>query len=129
MKGDFGMGYWDATYQYLQSHGGAPTCRSCGKKMFPEDDHGRFTCFCGIGTFDTTSNRILPAPPTIPQVDTTGMSDEEKAKIPPINRLNSTPTAAEAKLLSFTMKGPDCMDDPEYWKACEVVEKERGLKK
>ena len=43
------MGYWDATDQYLSSHGGcAPTCSSCGKKMFSQDDHGRFTCFCNL---------------------------------------------------------------------------------
>lgn len=129
MKGGFSMGYWDATYQYLQSHGGPPTCPHCRKKMFPEDDHGRFTCFCDIGTFDAVSGVVLPVPPPIPQVDTTGMSDEEKAKIPPINRLDSLPTKVEAKLLSITMKGPDCMDDPEYWKSCEALEKERGLKK
>lgn len=42
------MGYWDATDRYLDSHGGVgPTCPGCGEPMFPIDDHGRFTCFCG----------------------------------------------------------------------------------
>lgn len=44
------MGYWDATDQYLNSHGGSgPKCPSCGAEMFPQDDHGRFTCFCSLG--------------------------------------------------------------------------------
>jgi hypothetical protein len=64
---------------------------------------------------------------TIPQIETSGMSDEEKVQIPLINRLDS-PTAAEAKLNAMAAKGPDCMDDPEYWEAWRQVEKERGEK-
>jgi len=63
----------------------------------------------------------------IPQANTDGMSDQQKAEIPLINRLNS-PTAAEAKLNAFALKGPDCMDDPAYWEAWRAVEKERGEK-
>lgn len=44
------MGYWDATDQYLSTHGGCgPTCPMCGKAMFALDDHGRFGCSCGHG--------------------------------------------------------------------------------
>lgn len=68
--------------------------------MFPQDDHGRFTCMCSFGEcFDVVSDSTLSAP-KIPQVDTTGTTDEEKNLIPPINRLNSTPTQAEADFFS-----------------------------
>lgn len=118
------MGYWDATDRFLSKHGRGPKCPSCGSEMFPEDDHGRFSCICGGGTFDVVSETIIPVLP-IPQVDTAGMSDEEKAQIPCINRLNSTPTKAETNLFKISIRGPDCMDDPEYWAAVEVIEKER----
>lgn len=121
------MEYMDATDQYMSQHSRGPTCPSCGKEMFPEDDHGRFSCFCGGGTLDIVNKTILHPKP-IPQVDTSGMSDEIKAKIPPINRLHSRPTAAESKALSMLALGPACMDDPEYWESWEAVEKERNEK-
>jgi len=100
--------------------------------MFPADDHGRFTCFCqGIGkgirnnTFDAVSGTMLPAPPRIPQVDTTGMTDEQKAKIPPINRLNGQATTAESKLLDLMLKGTNGMNSPEYAAAMQAVAEER----
>lgn len=43
------MGYWDKTAKMIAS-GQVPNCPKCGKKMFPQDDHGRFTCFCLIGS-------------------------------------------------------------------------------
>ncbi len=119
------MGYWDATDVYLNSHGGGPICSSCGKVMFPADDHGRFMCFCGGGGFDVVTG-MRTYTPKIPQVDTSNMSDEEKAKIAPINRLESTPTVAEAKVLSMLISGPEAMNDPEYTKACQDLEKERN---
>lgn len=90
--------YWGATDE-IMAEGNTPTCPHCGEKMFPEDDHGRFTCFCrGIGrtTVDGRNGALLPSPRPIPQVDTTSMTDEEKAKIPPVHRLHDTPTAEEA---------------------------------
>ena len=60
------MSYWDGTDRFLARNGGAaPTCPACGNRMFPLDDHGRFTCFCGGGSLDTRSNtRLHPdAPP------------------------------------------------------------------
>ncbi len=125
------MGYWDATDQYLSRHGGrGPTCPSCGREMFAEDDHGRFLCSCSGGGLDIVSGMRTQIPRTqIPQVDTSDMSDEEKAKIAPINRLNSPPTAAETKVLEMAARGPNCMDDPEYWAACEALEKERNTDK
>jgi hypothetical protein len=44
-----GMNYWTATDEILAQHGGhGPKCPNCGQEMFPEDDHGRFTCMCQI---------------------------------------------------------------------------------
>ncbi len=120
------MGYWDATRQYLSRHGRGPNCPFCGKEMFPQDDHGRFTCFCNLGGgFNTVTGKPIHTP-KIQQVDTTGMSDEEKAKIPPINRLDSEVTAAEAKLLSILSQGPDAIGSPEYIAAYKVLDEERG---
>ncbi len=110
----------------------SPICPHCGRHMALADDHGRFICFCqGIGagirnnTFDAVSGVMLPPPPSIAQVGTTEMTDEQKAKIHPIHRLHSTPTAAEAKLLGLMLKGPAAMDDPEYDAARRAVDAER----
>lgn len=120
------MGYWDATNQYLNQHGRGPTCPHCGATMFPQDDHGRFTCFCNLGrSLDVISGTELH-PLRIPQVDATGMSDEEKANIDPINRLGAEPTAAESKVLSMLLSGPDVMDSPEYVEACKKLDEERN---
>ncbi len=118
--------YWGATDGYVSQNGGPPTC-TCGQTMFAEDDHGRFRCLCGK-TFDAITGGTIPTPMPIPQVDVTGMSDAEKAKIPTIYRLNATPTAAEAKVLSLMSLGPDALDDPEYWVAMRALEKERSGK-
>lgn len=97
--------------------------------MFAVDDHGRFACFCqGVGrtTFDAVSQTMLPPPRPIPQIDTTGMSDAEKAKIPPINRLNDTPTAAEAKAIEIMLSGgPEAIGLWEYAEALKEMERER----
>ena len=78
------MGYWDATTGYMKQHGHGPTCPSCGEEMFPQDDHGRFACFCNMrNTLDVVSGARLTTP-AIPQVNTSGMSNEEKALVPPI---------------------------------------------
>ena len=120
------MGYWDATDGYLKRHGRGPICPRCGARMFPQDDHGRFTCFCSLGrSLDVISGTELRAP-RIPQVDTTGMTDEEKAAIAPINRLGAEPTAAESKVLSMLLRGPEALDDPEYAEACRKLDEERN---
>jgi hypothetical protein len=94
--------------------------------MFPQDDHGRFTCSCNLGGgFDVVTGTELRTP-KIPQVDTKNMTDQEKAKVPPINRLGSKPTAAETKVLSMLARGPEVMDDPEYFAACKALEEERS---
>jgi hypothetical protein len=94
--------------------------------MFPQDDHGRFTCFCNLGGgLDVVTGMQLRTP-KIPQVDVSGMSDKEKAKVAPINRLESEPTSAEAKVLSILLRGPEAMDDPEYAVACKALEEERS---
>lgn len=121
------MGYWDATDQIMNANGGrGPACPYCGKTMSPADDHGRFICTCqgGLSFFDAVLEVPLRAH-RIPQVDTAGMTNEEKAQIPPVNRLHDTPTDAEAKVFGLLARGPDCMDDPEYIKACKELEKER----
>jgi len=120
------MGYWDATDEYMGRYGRGPTCPRCGQEMFPQDDHGRFTCFCNLGGgFDVVTGMQLRTP-KIPQVDVSDMSDEEKANVPPINRFKSEPTAAEAKVLSMLLRGPEAMDDPEYATACKALEEERS---
>ena len=117
------MGYWDGTDVYLAEHGGKPpTCPKCGEAMFAADDHGRFMCLCNMQMLDTRTG-LVSSPRPIPQVDVSGMTDEEKAQVPPINRLHALPTKAEAELFRF---GPEMMDDPAYWKACAAVDKERG---
>jgi hypothetical protein len=120
------MGYWDATDDYLNRHGEPPTCPTCKQKMFPQDDHGRFTCFCNIGGGLDVVTGMQIYTPKILQLDVSGMSDEEKSKISPLNRLESTPTEAEAKFLSLLLQGPEAMDSPEYIKTCQALEKERG---
>ena len=119
--------YWSRTDDYLDEHG-APTCPYCGKEMFAEDDHGRFACFCqGIGrtTLDCTTGQVLPVS-VIPQIDTAGMTDEEKAQIPGINRLDDTPTEAEAQWFQiFLSGGVDAIGTPEYEAACKAIEDEQ----
>mgnify|MGYP001581025480 FL=1 len=116
------MGYWDATDLILRANGGKnPICPVCKHEMYPKDDHGRFICGCKL-LFGCTGGF---ASMSIPQVDTTGMTNEQKVDIPPINRLNSAPPEAEQRVLQFLARGPDCMDDPEYRKACDELEKER----
>ena len=120
------MGYWDATDEYLGRHGRGPTCPWCGEEMFPQDDHGRFTCFCNLGGSLNVVTGIQLRTPKIPQVDTSGISNKDKAKIAPVNRLESEPTAAEAKVLSILLRGPEAMNDPEYAAACKALDEERG---
>lgn len=72
------MGYWDETDNYLDAHGGqGPTCPTCGKTMFPADDHGRFICGCNFGRrFDVVTGTVIDRTPhTSPK---TSESDEEK---------------------------------------------------
>ena len=119
--------YYGATDEIMAEHGGrTPNCPDCGQPMFPMDDHGRFGCFCkgGLTARDEVAGEVMVIP-TIPQVDVSGMTDDQKAKIPPMNRLYGTPTAAEAKVFSSMAKGPDCMDDPEHFKATRALEEEK----
>ncbi len=104
---------------------GTPRCPYCGQPMVPSDDHGNYACFCqGLKYFGSDSVELRT--PRIRQVDTAGMTNAQKAKVDPIHRLHSAPTAAEQKLLDLMLKGPGAMDDPEYTKALEDVAKERG---
>ncbi|HRY82242.1 MAG TPA: hypothetical protein P5232_00840 [Candidatus Moranbacteria bacterium] len=49
-----GDNYWIATDQIKKRLGGKnPKCPTCGGEMFPQDDHGRFTCFSCPGRPDT----------------------------------------------------------------------------
>lgn len=120
------MSYWDETDQYLRRHGGTgPPCPTCGREMAAADDHGRFTCFsCDFGTFDTVTGMRAPTR-RIEQVDASQITDQEKALIPPINRMHDTPTAAEARFMALASRGPECMDDPEYIAARKAVDEER----
>ncbi len=117
------MSYWNETKTYLSHHDHGPTCDSCGERMFPQDDHGRFSCMCG-NRFDSVTGIQMYAK-KIPQRDVSGMSNDEKAKVPPINRLDSEPTPAEAKVLSSLLRGPKSMDDPELVKARIALKEER----
>lgn len=120
------MGYWDATEEYLNQHGGGPICPNCGEEMFAEDDHGGFTCFCSLGnTLDVRTGSSLAALP-IPQIDVSEMTNDQKAKIPGINRLDALPTEAESRFLNLLLRGgPDIIGTPEYQKACKALDKER----
>lgn len=120
------MNYWSATNDYLNQNGEPPTCPICKQKMFPQDDHGRFTCFCNIGGGLDVVTGMQIHTPKILQVDVSGMSDKEKAEISPLNRLDSTPTYAETQFLSILLQGPKAMDSPEYIEACQALKKERG---
>jgi len=43
------MNYHTATDEIIKESGGqGPKCPYCGGTMFPEDDHGRFTCRCQL---------------------------------------------------------------------------------
>jgi hypothetical protein len=56
------------------------------------------------------------------------MTDEQKAKIPPINRLHSTMTAAEIdymNLMARGMRGEDVIGTPEYIAVEKALEEER----
>ncbi|MSU55924.1 MAG: hypothetical protein EXS51_01245 [Candidatus Taylorbacteria bacterium] len=117
------MSYHNATDTYLTEHGGPPTCGACNQEMFAMDDHGRFECECGQAL--ETFRQVPPVPITIPQVDVTGMSDAEKVRIPPMNRLRGKPTAAEARLFEFLLQGPAGLDDPKYLEATKALERER----
>ncbi len=113
-------------------------CPRCGAEMVVEDDHGRYRCFdCGYGhdaVMGTESSTL-----TIPQVDATGLSDAEKARIPPIHRLDAVPTEAEAEELRLMSEGmqllakgvsPDSQEyrthEEAYTAARAKVQAERG---
>ncbi len=85
------MSYWDRTDRIIRE-GNRPNCGHCNEPMVPEDDHGRFTCFCP-GYRRANHGRYA-----IPQI-TEDLPDDEKAQIPPINRLDLPPTKAEAQFL------------------------------
>lgn len=96
MDGSFS--YWGETDRMIRE-GEVPYCDYCGEKMFPEDDHGRFSCFCeGYLKQESFIRRR-----SFPQV-TEDMSDEEKEKIPPIYRLNLPPTKKEAEFIKEMLK-------------------------
>ncbi|KKP32889.1 MAG: hypothetical protein A2312_03165 [Candidatus Staskawiczbacteria bacterium RIFOXYB2_FULL_32_9] len=104
------MGYWDATDNFLAGSGGrGPRCPACGEEMFPEDDHGRFICFCGGRgkTHDVVSGETREIP-RIPQVElpegVTDLPDEEKRSIHPLNRLHLPPTAEERDFFAQALR-------------------------
>jgi len=86
------MSYWDKTDEILRRSGGkGPICSVCKTEMYPIDDHGRFGCKCNPFGPVLRSFRI----PQVPEG--TELTDEQKNKIPPINRLNLPPTEEEKK--------------------------------
>jgi hypothetical protein len=69
------MSYWDETDNFMRRNGGAPNCPTCGAKMVPEDDHGRFRCFrCSYG-HDVVTGRSS-ATRRITQVDTKSKAEK-----------------------------------------------------
>jgi len=61
------MGYWTETDDYLRRHGSGPKCPSCGQTMFPQDDHGRFACFCsGRSKRTDVVSKISSVAPEVP---------------------------------------------------------------
>ena len=94
-------------------------CPHCKEEMVVEDDHGRYRCFsCGYGHDAVTGT--ASSTPRIPQVNVEGLSDAEKARIPPLNRLHAAPTEAEAEELRLMSEGMQLLtngvspDSPEY---------------
>ena len=63
----------------------------------------------------------------IPQVPTEGMTNLQKALIPPINRLHYTMTEAEERFFRISAKGPAAIDTKEYQQAREALDEERRL--
>ncbi len=120
------MSYWDTTDRHLRSHG-PPKCSSCGEQMFPADEHARFMCFCGGGGLDVVTG-LSTTPRPIAQVDTAGMDDAAKAQVPPMQRLDGVPTAAEADW--FQAAFADLQGDPDadakFAEADEALKRERG---
>lgn len=82
--------YWNLTDKMLENNE-RPDCPYCGKPMFPEDDHGRFSCLC--------EGYMKANRPKIPQI-TEDLPDEIKDKIPAINRLNLPPTKKDKEKLA-----------------------------
>jgi len=111
----------------MEDAGMRPICPYCHKPATPADDHGRYVCFCrGYIIIDGVTG-LSHRPRPIPQVDTTGMSDEDKAQIAPIHRLDAQPTAAEAELLRLMLTGgPDALGSDEYVAAQRALKVERG---
>lgn len=102
-------------------------CRNwnCQGEMVLSDDHGRYTCLtCGF--WYNAEEDVGGSIPAIPQVDTSGMSDTDKATIPPIHRLDASPTQAEATLIELMLGDPEAMDSPGYAAALAAVQQERG---
>ena len=97
-----GTNYWGATDEVIQQNGGAnPLCPNCGRPMTPEDDHGNFVCF----TADCSSGGSHGVA-EIPQIPTSvKLSDADKEKIPPLNRLHHTPTEKEQEILRGLLAG------------------------
>ncbi|MFA5048126.1 MAG: hypothetical protein WC516_03830 [Patescibacteria group bacterium] len=119
--------YFALTDEAIAANGGQPpTCPTCHEVMYPLDDHGRFGCSCH--PFGRDEDYLFAGlfPRSIPQVSTDGMSDAEKAKIPPINRLESPVTKAEAAYFALMAKGPDVMGTPDYQAAVAAIEAERN---
>ena len=97
------MGYWDRTDEFLRNNH-APTCPRCGEPMFPQDDHGAFTCFCSLGEVIDGPTGLKIFTPKIQQINTSEMTDEEKAQIPPMYRLHDKPTEEEKKFFEDCLK-------------------------
>ncbi len=81
--------YWSRTNNMIKN-GEVPNCPYCSSQMIPEDDHGRFICFCP--DYQRTYGATIP-----PQVRV-DVPDSVKRKIPPINRLYLPPTKEEQAL-------------------------------
>jgi len=98
------VGYWDETDRIMNANGGnGPVCPDCGKRMYPIDDHGRFSCGCSIIS-DLFSGNNSPVS-RIPQVPAgTELTDEQKKEIPPINRLHLPPTEEEQDFFKDSLK-------------------------
>lgn len=89
------MGYWDRTDEIIRNNGGLnPICQRCGQEMFPQDDHGRFICSCNFG------GGAEAIPQTRLPEGETDLSDEEKEKIHPLNRLHLLPTERESAIFA-----------------------------
>ena len=113
------MGYWDETDRMI-AEGRQPNCMYCKEQMFPQDDHGRFACFCpGYTAANRPRNPIPKVPADVK------LSDEKKGRIHSLNRLHLPPTQRESDMFRALMS-PNYTKNPDGTFEASTPEESRG---